>query len=152
MAQRDRHNTPGSWHHEMNRGIARRALFEDKNDIRYLWSRLAQEVRCGMLEVHAWCLMTTHDHLLGAKLRGAALARDAARAERPFDRTALFRIAMCRVIACVGWSEIAARVEMTDAACARVFARHNARLMAESDAYVAAAGEVASRAMQQMLS
>jgi len=33
-------------------------------DIRYFLSRLAREVRRGRLELHAWCLLSTHYHLL----------------------------------------------------------------------------------------
>lgn len=55
---------PGTWHHVLNRGIAKRPYFETRSDKRYFLSRLAHEVRAGRLEVHAFCLMTTHFHLL----------------------------------------------------------------------------------------
>ncbi len=55
---------PGSWHHVVNRGIAKRPLFEERGDIRYFLSCLAREVRRGRIEVHAYCVMTTHFHLL----------------------------------------------------------------------------------------
>jgi REP element-mobilizing transposase RayT len=48
----------------MNRGLAHRPLFEGLRDARYFLSRLGQAVRRGEIEVHAWCLMTTHFHLL----------------------------------------------------------------------------------------
>jgi REP element-mobilizing transposase RayT len=48
----------------MNRGIARRTVFEDVRDIRYFLSCLAREVRAGTLEVHAYSILTTHFHLL----------------------------------------------------------------------------------------
>jgi REP element-mobilizing transposase RayT len=48
----------------MNRGIARRTLFETERDIRYFLSRVARTVREGQLEVHAYCVMTTHFHML----------------------------------------------------------------------------------------
>lgn len=48
----------------MNRGIARRSVFEDRHCTRYFLSRLARAVRAGDLEVHAYVLMTTHFHLL----------------------------------------------------------------------------------------
>ena len=48
----------------MNRGIARRAIFEDLACVRYFSSRLAREVRRGELEVHAFVFMTTHYHML----------------------------------------------------------------------------------------
>ncbi len=64
MAQRARNDEPGSWHHVLNRGLAKRPLFEDRVDVRYFLSRLAREVRRGRLELHAWCVLTTHFHLL----------------------------------------------------------------------------------------
>ncbi len=64
MARRPRHDRPGSWHHVMNRGVAKRPLFEDLTDARFFLARLADQVRRGRIEVHAYCLMTTHFHLL----------------------------------------------------------------------------------------
>jgi hypothetical protein len=48
----------------MNRGIARRTVFENDADVRYFLAQLARAVRAGGIEVHAYCLMTTHFHLL----------------------------------------------------------------------------------------
>ncbi len=48
----------------MNRGIAKRTLFENELDIRTFLSRLALSVRAEALEVHAYCILTTHFHLL----------------------------------------------------------------------------------------
>lgn len=39
-------------------------MFHGRCDIRYFLSRLAREVRAGRLEVHSWCVLTTHLHLL----------------------------------------------------------------------------------------
>lgn len=64
MARRSRHDHSGSWHHVINRGLAKRPLFEDRVDIRFFLSRLAREVRRGRLELHSWCVLTTHFHLL----------------------------------------------------------------------------------------
>lgn len=64
MARRPRADAPGSWHHVINRGIARRALFENRADARFFLARLARQVRSGRIEVHAYCLLTTHFHLL----------------------------------------------------------------------------------------
>lgn len=55
---------PGAWHHVMNSGIAKRALFENRQDVRCFLACLALAVRAGLIEVHAWCVMTTHFHLL----------------------------------------------------------------------------------------
>ena len=61
---------PGSWHHVVNRAIAKRPYFEARSDKRYFLARLASEVRRGFLEVHAFCLLTTHFHLLVRSPRG----------------------------------------------------------------------------------
>ncbi len=64
MPRRPREDEPGAWHHVMNRGIARRALYEDRRDVRCFLACLALAARAGLIEVHAWCVMTTHFHLL----------------------------------------------------------------------------------------
>ncbi|MDF1837755.1 MAG: transposase [Planctomycetota bacterium] len=64
MARRPRGDEPGAWFHVINRGIAKRALFESRSEARFFLSRLARQVRAGRIEVHAFCLMTTHYHLL----------------------------------------------------------------------------------------
>jgi len=48
----------------MNRAIARRTMFENKRDFRFFLSLVAREVRAGRLEVHSYCLMLTHFHML----------------------------------------------------------------------------------------
>jgi REP element-mobilizing transposase RayT len=48
----------------MNRGIARRTLFENRRDVRAFLARLALAVRAGMIRVHAYCVLTTHFHIL----------------------------------------------------------------------------------------
>jgi len=70
MGRNPRFDEPGRWHHVMNRGIARRTLFETRDDIRFFRSRLARAVRRGQLEVHAFCVMSTHFHLLVRSPRG----------------------------------------------------------------------------------
>ena len=64
MPRRPRIDQPGQWHHVMNRGIARRTVFETDADARYFLACLAREVRAKLLEVHAFCVLTTHFHLL----------------------------------------------------------------------------------------
>ena len=48
----------------MNRGLARRTIFECSADHRQFLALLAREVRAGRIEVHAFCLLSTHYHLL----------------------------------------------------------------------------------------
>ena len=64
MARNPRYDERGSWHYVMNRGIARRTVFERRADVRYFLSRIARAVRRGELEIHAYCILTTHFHLL----------------------------------------------------------------------------------------
>ncbi|MEN8151880.1 MAG: hypothetical protein ABFS86_18845 [Planctomycetota bacterium] len=64
MGQKSRHDYRGCWHHIFNRGIAKRTVFECIEDVRYFLSRLAKAHRMGLLEVHAFCFMLTHFHLL----------------------------------------------------------------------------------------
>lgn len=64
MTRSEREDAPGAWHHVMNRGIAKRTLFESEVDIRTFLSRLACAARAKTIEVHAFCLLTTHFHLL----------------------------------------------------------------------------------------
>jgi REP element-mobilizing transposase RayT len=48
----------------MNRGVGQRSIFETGEDVRHFCSRMALAVRRRDIEVHAWCAMTTHFHLL----------------------------------------------------------------------------------------
>lgn len=64
MTRPARIDSPGTWHHLANRGIARRTLFETDRDIRTFLALVASEVRAREVEVHAYSIMTTHYHLL----------------------------------------------------------------------------------------
>jgi REP element-mobilizing transposase RayT len=64
MPRRPRADSPDSWHHVINRGIAKRPLFETRADMRFFLARMARQIRLNRIEVHAFCLMTTHFHLL----------------------------------------------------------------------------------------
>jgi len=64
MPRRPRQDRPGSWHHVVNRAIAKRPYFETRSDQRSFLALLAAEVRTGRIELHAFSLMTTHFHLL----------------------------------------------------------------------------------------
>jgi len=54
----------------MNRGSGHRPIFETRGDVRYFLSLLVRCVRAGRIEVHAYCIMTTHYHLLVRSLDG----------------------------------------------------------------------------------
>lgn len=64
MSRRARFDEPGCLHHVMNRGIARRTIFENRTDVRYFLALLARACRRGQVEVHAYSLMSTHFHLV----------------------------------------------------------------------------------------
>ena len=64
MARRPREDGVDTWHHVMNRAIAKRPMFENRLDMRVFLALLAREVRRGTLEIHAYSLMLTHFHLL----------------------------------------------------------------------------------------
>jgi len=70
MARRPRNDAPDTWHHVMNRGLARRTIFESEQDARMFLALVAAEVRRGRLEVHAYCLLPTHFHLLVRSVTG----------------------------------------------------------------------------------
>ncbi len=54
MTRRSRRDVPGSWHHVINRGIARRTVFEGREDMKYFQSRLPREFRRGRIEVQVF--------------------------------------------------------------------------------------------------
>ncbi|MFV1959649.1 MAG: transposase [Planctomycetota bacterium] len=68
---------PGRWFHVFNRGIARRPVFETRADVRFFLACLARAVRRGEIEIHAYCILTTHFHLLVRSPSGSlAVAMD----------------------------------------------------------------------------
>jgi len=70
MARRPRNDAPDTWHHVMNRGLARRTMFESERDVRMFLALVAAEVRRGRIEVHAYCFLPTHFHLLVRSVTG----------------------------------------------------------------------------------
>ena len=64
MARTPRSDESGAWHHVMNRGLAKRTVFENREAIRYFKSRIAHATRRRELEVHVFAILTTHFHLL----------------------------------------------------------------------------------------
>jgi len=70
MARGPRIDYPGAHHHVFNRGIARRPVLECAADMLAFQDLLARAVADGLLEVHAFSLLTTHYHLLVGSPRG----------------------------------------------------------------------------------
>jgi REP element-mobilizing transposase RayT len=62
--RRLRFDEPGTWHHVINRGVARRTVFEGEGDIRFFLAELARAAHRGEIEVHAYAILSTHFHLL----------------------------------------------------------------------------------------
>lgn len=85
MPRRPRADSDGELFHVMNRGIARRTMFERTSDYRYFLSRLAHACRREEIEVVAYVLMTTHFHLL-LRSRGK-LSRALQRIQGEYTRT-----------------------------------------------------------------
>lgn len=64
MPRKARIQYPGALYHVFNRGIDRRDLFWDDRDRVYFLECLAFGIERFMVEVHAYCLMPNHFHLL----------------------------------------------------------------------------------------
>ncbi len=54
----------------MNRGLAHRTVFETRRDVRAFLACLARAAHEGRIEVHAYCLLATHYHLLVRSVDG----------------------------------------------------------------------------------
>ena len=90
MPRLPRDDTVDSWHHVMNRGIAKRPIFENNRDARFFLSLLAKEHRRGALEIHGFSLMLNHFHLLVRSPRGQlsqAMQRIQTKYSRWFNRS-----------------------------------------------------------------
>ena len=70
MPRPPRADFPGAWHHVMNRGADHRDIFEHAADCDAFLKALAEAAERSALEVHAYCLMTNHFHLLLRSLEG----------------------------------------------------------------------------------
>ncbi len=78
MPRRLRRDFEGAWWHITNRGVAQRAIFESRHEFLRFLALLACSVRRERLEIHAYCLMDNHFHLLVRSPHGdisAALQR-----------------------------------------------------------------------------
>ncbi len=64
MARPLRLDYPGAWHHVINRGAARQAIFNTDEQRAYFLSLLAATHERFNAEWHAYCLMSNHYHLL----------------------------------------------------------------------------------------
>lgn len=86
MAQRNRHAGPGTWHHVYNRGIGKRILFASRADYRFFKALMACAVRRGDIEIHVFCLLGTHFHLLVRVPPGGDLSKAMGRIQNAYAR------------------------------------------------------------------
>ena len=54
----------GAWHHVMNRGARREPIFTSARDARTFLGQIGAQIERTGIEVHAYCLMGNHFHLL----------------------------------------------------------------------------------------
>ena len=64
MARKLRVQYPGAIYHVMNRGDHREAIFRSRQDRELFLETLAQACEKTDWQVHAWCLMSNHFHLV----------------------------------------------------------------------------------------
>lgn len=64
MSRAHRHDPEGGWHHVMNRGLDHQRVFFTRRDGEMFESLLATAHDRTDVEVHAYCLMPNHFHLL----------------------------------------------------------------------------------------
>lgn len=70
MTRLPRYDDSGEHHHVMSRGTAKRPIFETRQDVRFLLSLIARMVKDGKIAVLAYCVLTTHYHLLLRSVTG----------------------------------------------------------------------------------
>lgn len=70
MPRNRRFDEPGRLHHVCNRGVAKRQLFSRSEDAQFFLECLEHTHASGWLEIHAFCLMGTHFHLVVRSLEG----------------------------------------------------------------------------------
>jgi REP element-mobilizing transposase RayT len=88
MPRPKRDDQPGACYHVMNRGVARRTIFDSRSDFRFFLAGIARAVRREELEALAYALMGTHFHLFVKSLGGlsTAMRRIQQRHSRRFNR------------------------------------------------------------------
>lgn len=64
MARQPRINYNNAWHHVTNRGAASKEIFHSDQDRKKFLSLLQKTTKQHEIEIHAYCLMSNHYHLL----------------------------------------------------------------------------------------
>jgi putative transposase len=88
MGRKPRRDFEGAWHHVMNRGTNHQAIFRSDDDRTLFMIELAAACREHSLELHAFCLMGTHYHVLVRSIEGrlsVAIHHLATRYSRQFN-------------------------------------------------------------------
>ncbi len=70
MPRQPRIDYEGAWHHVMNRGQARRAIFRNEDDLLLFLDEIENTVQRFEIEVHAYSLMPNHYHMLVRSVHG----------------------------------------------------------------------------------
>ena len=74
MARKLRVEYPGAIYHVMNRGDRREPIFKDDQDRRRFLSTLGEACDKTHWQIHAWCLMPNHFHLVVETIRANLVA------------------------------------------------------------------------------
>ena len=74
MARKLRVQYPGALYHVMNRGDRREVIFRDDKDRREFMSTLGEACEKTGWQIHAWCLMPNHFHLVVETPKGNLVA------------------------------------------------------------------------------
>lgn len=64
MGRKLRHDDDGLWHHVFNRGASHLPIFNDDADRHLFLALVVKAARRHNVEIHAYCLMGNHYHLL----------------------------------------------------------------------------------------
>ena len=64
MTRPFRKEYPGGWYHVMNRGACRQPIFRDDKHQQMFLDLLKEIVQTHSIEIHAYCLMGNHFHML----------------------------------------------------------------------------------------
>ncbi|VAX36656.1 hypothetical protein MNBD_UNCLBAC01-1200 [hydrothermal vent metagenome] len=64
MPRQARLDYPGAYHHVMGRGIDGHHIFKEKSDKKDFLARVKKLTEKSSMQIHAWCLMSNHYHLL----------------------------------------------------------------------------------------
>lgn len=74
MSHEPREDRQGAWWHLFNRGIAKRPVYGIPQEVARFFALIGAAVAAGLLEVHAFSVLTTHFHILARSPRGEIFA------------------------------------------------------------------------------